>query len=285
MNLLFVIVKALILHHAIHFCHCTIVIEFDETTEVENMVNLEVNLTVSKAGISYCIQVFIERYDFTYLFGDSNEEHLFMQFLKYTPNGLDLHQWHYGMEYFLRSNFTTDGNGKVEPFVKSHEWTTICTSVSETLIYIAVNGLLLGNLTRRAKEESNQTHISSLYFGSFKDRKRGKVTNLFVWPVSLSTEKILEYSNNCIINFQENNSLLNWNRLNVTDFSGMNNSNVRIKDVPPEERCQNVSIIEFLNEEMTFPSAIRICDELGGRLFQPNSESDLTFTLLTLLSY
>ena len=118
MNLLLVIV---ILHYAIHFGHCTVVIDFDETTQTENMVNLNVNLTVPMTEISYCIQVFIERYDFTYLFGDSYhsyEERSFMQFLKYTPNGLDLYQWHYGEEYFLRSNFTTNGT---EPFVKSHE--------------------------------------------------------------------------------------------------------------------------------------------------------------------
>ena len=53
MNLLLVIV---ILHYAIHFGHCTVVIDFDETTQTENMVNLNVNLTVPMTEISYCIQ-------------------------------------------------------------------------------------------------------------------------------------------------------------------------------------------------------------------------------------
>ena len=54
MNLLLVIV---ILHYAIHFGHCTVVIDFDETIQTENMVNLN-----GISNLYACIVHFVSKY-------------------------------------------------------------------------------------------------------------------------------------------------------------------------------------------------------------------------------
>ena len=262
-----------------YFGDCTIVIEFEETPN-KTLVKLEKNLSIPTNGSSFCIQVFIERCDFTFLFTDSDtEDYNFRQFIRYTPNSLDIHQWHYGKEYCLQSNFSYN-----EPLVKSHQWTTICTSVNETIIQIAVNGAFFGSVERRRTEEHSldQTHleVSALYFGSFIEpkNKRGKISNLLIWPNSLSKELIEDYSENCIIDLPGDNLILNWNSLKLTDFNDLNNQQVTLRNVTLEEKCSNISIIEFLDEEMTFQSAVRLCDALGGDLFLPKSASDMELT-------
>ena len=145
---MFLAFQTLLLIQAINFGHSVVVIEFDET-QVFNRVNLDVNLSLPTSGSSYCIQVFLERYSFTLLFEDGPDFPWQMSFfMRFMPDSLHFHQWHYRHEYYMYYVFPQDQ----EPIVKSHEWTTVCTSIDNshtnyTSIQIGVNGAIVANLT------------------------------------------------------------------------------------------------------------------------------------------
>ena len=250
---------------------CHLIIEFGEDFKEQenNEITLNVDVSIPKDEMSFCIQVYIERFGVTLLFYHPD---FFFTIEYLEDNVAEIVQKYFGKDYYKRQqnvNFQT------------HEWTTICASINESSdsLALAINGKLIWINARNVGVTTTNPNISSVVFGSQGNmfRRKGKVTNFYIWPTKMTSQALIESSKQCdslISTGVRSDALLKWNSLKIEQFS-YTGSLIKIRNTSASEQCEKFTNIEQFEAFLPFQSAVDFCEALGSQVVMPKSETDL----------
>ena len=242
----------------------SLVVEFGEDANENNELYLNVDLLLPTNKLSYCIQIFVERYGDTLAF---QEPKYFSMFVNVFENKIWLIMWNYGMKYSF---------SPPEGVIHTHDWTTLCVSINETSLHLVANGELLQILERQDKRSENEVEftVSNLSFGAiYAGWRMGKVTNFNIWSSTLTADELITYSKICSNQPPKSeNRILKWEILIQADFTKADDSTVKISPYSTQEQCKEPSVVKSLNAYDNFYAAIERCNILGGTMFLPNDD-------------